>query len=796
MKSEGGRSRRGLTAGALWCGRRCQGGWKMIDLQSFQRIAEAQAASPGAVLVLQPGGQDVTARSGFFARWSGHVRLVENYRATGRFIQAVSEGHGAEIAGEMARSCGMTGALGRARPLTVRNATQALRHAHDRRSVVDQRNEILAECVARVEPHDHSTESVRIAIAQEIASRFSGQSGLMDRIDVNRVAAAVKQSIVEAGGEGTHLIGFREARATRRNVIEHEVAFASLVYSNARAVALIELNPRERGSLVSRLLRDGFARFIPPLDYEEHTLTLDAAEQLHQRFEDAIATGRIPATRLAHHDDLVALAREEVGRFLEERRAARSAIAEHNYLPEAMKLAMLAAVSRDSIPADLARRAAETGFAIGEDLASLVEPLETEDLENMVENLRLATVTSFTQPDAGARETNEEREYRWLWRILLASVSDSQALAILRQLAPNGHLRGIGEGARWYAEEFGENAEHLRAARSANDLRSFKSTAGDLANMLDGLWVILGERTGWVAVGGRRMAANSCPDDQAVASLRNLGIPFPAPGRLGEENPDVPISRPTLEEINEALEDHVRSNGRIHRSGLSRNCMNFLRSNESIRIERFKARFFIDGRELPRKADAKTVARALVEFCTNGDLDKNMLANVSRLFDHATLDCVYAGCMNPKRPDLAMMDGYPEGVYEGHSYSLWKDDDGRVLLGIAEMITPLFLHRAQPAGTDAGEGRAVGDKPHDAPVVLSAHKSNFSTRAVVEFDPESCKPEFAELKIGYSLIPGGPERPYWIPKPEARAADKASAYRSESDSDGSNESVSVYEPLL
>ena len=187
---------------------------------------------------------------------------------------------------------------------------------------------------------------------------------------------------------------------------------------------------------------------------------------------------------------------------------------------------------------------------------------------------------------------------------------------------------------------------------------------------------------------------------------------------------------------------------------------------------------------------------ALVEFCTNGDLDKNMLANVSRLFDHATLDCVYAGCMNPKRPDLAIMDGYPEGVYEGHSYSLWKDDDGRVLLGVAEMITPLFVHRAQPAGTDAGAGRAVADEPNDARVVLSGHRSNFSTRAVVEFDPESCKPEISELEIGYSLIPGGPERPYWIPKPQARVADEASEHRSGSDSDGSSESFSVHEPLL
>ena len=55
------------------------------------------------------------------------------------------------------------------------------------------------------------------------------------------------------------------------------------------------------------------------------------------------------------------------------------------------------------------------------------------------------------------------------------------------------------------------------------------------------------------------------------------------------------------------------------------------------------------------------------------------------MIDPATFDCVYAGCMNPKLPHLAIMNGYPEGVFEGHSYSLWKNDDGAVRLGIAEV---------------------------------------------------------------------------------------------------------------
>ena len=116
--------------------------------------------------------------------------------------------------------------------------------------------------------------------------------------------------------------------------------------------------------------------------------------------------------------------------------------------------------------------------------------------------------------------------------------------------------------------------------------------------------------------------------------------------------------------------------------------------------------------------------------------------------------------MNPKLPHLAIMNGYPEGVHEGHSYSLWKNDDGAVRTGIAESVTPLYWHRFPDA--EAPEPSESGSVPTD--VNLSGKASDFSTRFVVEFDPESYEPAIGVPEISYRLIPGPPEFPYFIPR--------------------------------
>ena len=734
----------------------------MFDLQSFQTAA--QSADPGAILVPHSRQQNITSRSGRFARLFGHVRLVGNHQATRRFLQALGGNYGAEIAREVAAARGLSG-LGRVKPLTARKVANAVSAADNLQASVQQNNQLLADAVRRIAPQGAATKSIRTEIEREIGTYPSKRAEITARISFEAVADKTNKAIVDAGRDGRHLVDVKKAREIRGEVVEREVTFAFGKFYAARSRAFAAFNPRRHGSLVFQALGDRFAHFDPPLNYDEHTLTPDAAEELHRKFSDAVANWRIRPEKLDDEEALRALAEEEVGRFIDERQAARSQFDSLSFLSGAARHALLAQVSCDSIPAGLVSRAVDTSLLIRNDLERLARFPQMVDSKALVDNLSLAMVTTWREPDTDPSGTNEALVYRWLWRIALCSQSEPHVRQILHEMGQeHSPLRSICEAATWYAEKFPETEQHIRAARPDGDHRSFKSNAGDISKVLNGLWVILQEKTGWKVDGGRVLAADGRPNDATITALRNLGIPFPAPDRLGESNAAVPLANTTLEEIGEAFDRHVHSNRKVHRMGLASNCMDFLRFNENARVGRFRARFFINGTELPRDASADTVSRELTAFCTDEDGNRNdrMLAKVSRMIDPATLACVYAGCMNPELPHLAIMNGYPEGVFEGHSYSLWKNDDSAVRLGITEAITPLYWHRFPDAGVQ--ENSQTGSAPTDE--ILSGNSSVFRTRFVIEFDPERYEPAIGVPDIDYSLIPGAPEFPYFIPRSE------------------------------
>ena len=758
-----------------------------FGVQSFR--AAALASGRNAILVLQNHRQEIGSRSGPFARWRGHVGLVENHRVTGRFLLALSTEYGVELAREVATARGLTGRLGRCKPLTARVVVETVRAAQDLKAATGQGNVLMAQWVRRIEPEGPSMESLRSEINRAVAKQLPDNPSVVSRVNFDQVAAAVERAIVAAGQAGTHKVGLEEARAIRTRVVEREVFGVCADYYTAKARALEAFDVRKQGSVAFQALADGFAGLDPPLAYDSASLTSDAAEELYRRLSGAIASGRLPAGSLDDSEALRAIAQEEASCFFAEREAARCAVRGLGYVPRESKAALLDHVWRDNIPAALVQAARETSFLVDDELDRLAGALSAEELESVVENLRVDLPTSWRHTDFETRIVDEDQAYRWVWRFALASRSEEKARALLRQMAPSDSpLRRIAEAASWYAGEFTENAQHIRAVRRGSDSRSVKPSARDLTKTLHWLWVTLHEKTGQQLNGGQEPGSDRFPNDQTIASLRNLGIPFPAPNRLGEVNPLVPISKPALRGMGEALHHHVKRNKELHTSGLTSNCVKFLRSNEAVAHDRFRARFFLNGRELP--SEARKVGLALRNFCTdgNGYLNKDMLANVSRVFDHATLDCVYAG-LDAERPDLAIFDGYPEGVYEGHAYSLWKDGDGEVRLRVGEMITPLFLHPANPGTEQSEVPEPTGNAQHPARVTLNGRKSNFSTRVLVTFDPASYEPEIGQCEIAYGLIPGDPEFPYWIRPFDTQSTAASSEERADYESSGSNDHI-------
>ena len=81
-----------------------------------------------------------------------------------------------------------------------------------------------------------------------------------------------------------------------------------------------------------------------------------------------------------------------------------------------------------------------------------------------------------------------------------------------------------------------------------------------------------------------------------MTTLRDIGIPFPATDRLGRANDDVLLSRPALASMQEATDRKVAETPDLHKSGLTNDCVKFLRANElTTQREAFKARFAIEG---------------------------------------------------------------------------------------------------------------------------------------------------------------------------------------------------------
>ncbi|MCY4566386.1 MAG: hypothetical protein OXE40_18100, partial [Gammaproteobacteria bacterium] len=81
--------------------------------------------------------------------------------------------------------------------------------------------------------------------------------------------------------------------------------------------------------------------------------------------------------------------------------------------------------------------------------------------------------------------------------------------------------------------------------------------------------------------------------------------------------------------------------------------------------------------------------------------------------------------------------------------------------GIEKPLPPLYWHPPPEAGgaPDPSEGGSV-----PADVILNGKDSDFSTRFVVDFDPESHAPAIGVPEIRYRLTPGPPKPPYFIPR--------------------------------
>lgn len=760
----------------------------MFELQDF--LVAADGVGGNATLAITSNRSGLTARTGRVARWFARFRTAENDVVARRFVDALCRRYGMELTRRTFALTGFGENLSNGKPLRVRKVAQVVKEANLLQAYTAESNRRWAGRVLAVAASSGETPEGNTMLADCIrrvvrsSPPFQLINGASKLVDQRAIAPKIHDEIVARSRDGRHAVTPEEIQGIVTHVIRNELK-SNYFPARDRAMQAMSLTP---GSIAHEALSSVLARQQSSLHIGPGDLTDAAARKLCVRLRSSVADRSFPADRLDNRSELMALAEKEAQRFVTERRAARAAAESLNLLGDfdgAKKAALLAEVTRDCIPAQLV---AELGTAynwVEQDLARLAGPLTPKQLQDSISEIFNAITMAYQNAEIQPNPDNQAELNGCAWRFLLAPGGASQAQAIKARLAPaDSLLREVGEGATWYAYDFPSSPEWARKldGKGIHDLET-RHRAGCYAELVQALGKVLDEIPSPDIM---PLEWNDAPSDGAIAVLRNLEIPFPAPNRVGSADAgEVPLSDSQVREMDTNVRDHLRKSERAGTddSGLARGCRDYIdgdhrryrEQRNRLGAGRAFVHYFIDSEHsLPQ--DREVVVRGLRDFCMEGErgserLNRRLLAKVSAMAQRATLECVYAGCMNPLRPDTAIMNGDVRGAIESTAYRLCRGENGEVRLQIEEEIRPYWYTPMNKCAAERYVNGERGDNANPDRMTLSPKGSHFRTRIEVKFDPDTYDPVVDQVSIDYRLIEGvhdSREYPYIIRNPDVR----------------------------
>ena len=687
-----------------------------------------------ASVSLRAGGNGVAVRSGRVARWVARFRTAENRAVAHKFAASLRRSYGAEVSDQVMRGSGLDRVAAHGRPLRARRVQAAVRQADALFAAVRERNAAVAQSYSRPVSVGTDQSLLRIKIDEAARTLFAANPTVTNLVDPQALATRVEDVIVAAGRDGTHFVTTEEAAGILSSVVNEELNGA-YHYACDRALASLALDRPD--SISCRALAEAAADREPPLHIDTARLTPDAVAELAARFQAVVSAAAVPADRLDDAASLRALARKVAGDFVAERASAQEALGELPIVNAQQKAALLEQVVHDNVPAAVAASLAWAYVVVADDVAALVKPTNAGDTETSLATIRSRMTDAFVDAGEPITVENQAPMHRMGWRFLLAPGGAEQKEAIAAQLQPGaGALRAVGEGATWYREVFPGTDEAEQTWVSSDYVEqpvypeaSFRD-ATHYTVLMDALAEVATE--GAAPGQGVHLEANGTLPDAAIATLRNLGMPVPAPDRLGHSNPDVPISAGGLDAIRTELGKQYasRTNVPLKQGVLEEATRDFAR-----------ATYRVGGKEVPRSEAG--VTRELRALCTDehGQLDEKLLKSVSTIAYQAGPGCVYAAVFNPQRPDLAVFNGMPGVNPTETSFNLSREEQGDVIVRCVRYGEVDRLDRLDAQGMMER-------------VAVDPSASSLDLTVEFRIDAATCEPRLEDVHIGYRMAAG------------------------------------------
>ena len=696
-----------------------------------------------ASVSLRAGGNGVAIRSGRVARWVARFRTSENRAVAHKFAASLRQRYGTEVSDQVMRGSGLDRHAARGKPLRARHVQEAVRRADVLFSATRERNAMVAQSYSRPVSVGTDQSLLRIKIDDVARQFYPANPTVTKLVDPQALATKVEDAIATAGQNGRHFVTTEEAAGVLSNVVTEELNGA---YHNARDRALASLTLDHPGSISCQALAEAAGGCDPALHIDTNRLTPDVHAELASRFQAAVSDGAVPAERLHDAASLRALAGKVIGEFVAERAAAQKALdglpvvnTQTPLVSAQQKAALMDQVVHDNVPAAVVPSMAWAYVKVADDVAALGNPPNAGDLGASLASIRTGMTDAFADAGVPITVENQAPMHRMCWRFLLAPGGAAQKEFIAAQLQPGaGALRSVGEGASWYREVFPGTDEAERTwASSANDYAEQPVYAEASFRDATRYAVLMGALAEVATEGAApeqrvELEANGTLPDEAIATLRNLGIPIPAPDRLGHSNAAVPISAGGLAAIREELADqYANMSAAPLKNGLLQ---------ESTR-DFNRATYRVDGKELPRSEEA--VTRELRDLCTDkhGQLDERLLKSVSTIAYQAGPGCVYAAVFNPMRPDLAVFDGMPGVNPTESSFNLSRGDNGDVIVRC--------LRYGEVTRLDRSDAQGMMEL-----VPVDRNASSLDLTVEFRIDAATCEPRLEDVRIGYRMAPG------------------------------------------